>query len=46
MVLLLESMNDLKDDKGERVFPDRFIPFEDNPKIIGIVKEHFLPIQV
>lgn len=44
--LLLESINDLEDDKGERVFPDKFIPFEDKPKIIGIVKEHFFPIQV
>ena len=44
--LLLESINDSEDDNGQRLFPDIFLPFEDNPKIIGIVKEHFFPIQV
>lgn len=43
--LLLQSINDLEDKEGNRLFPDIFIPFEDSPRIIGVVKEHFLPIE-
>lgn len=44
--LLLESINDLEDKEGNRLFPNIFIPFEENPRIIGVVKEHFLPIEI
>lgn len=44
--LLLQSINDLEDEDGNRLFPDIFIPFEDNPRIIGVVKDHFLPIKI
>jgi hypothetical protein len=44
--LFLESINDLEDKEGNRLFPDIFISFEENPRIIGIVKEHFLPIEI
>ena len=42
---LLESLNDSVDNNGERIFPDIFLSFEDEPRIIGIVKEHFFPIE-
>lgn len=39
-------LNDTKDEGGNKLFPDIFLPFEENPRIIGVVKEHFFPVQI
>lgn len=43
--LLLESLNDARDEFGELLYPDIRIPFEYNPRIVGRVFEHFFPIE-
>lgn len=42
----LQSLNDTRDEDGNKLFPDIFLPFEENPRIIGVVKEHFFPVQI
>ena len=42
----LQSLNDTEDEEGNKLFPDIFLPFEDKPRIVGVVKEHFFPVQI
>lgn len=43
--LVLHSLNDSVDDYGNLIFPDKYIPLSDNPRIIGKVVDHFIPIE-
>lgn len=43
--LVLHSLNDSVDDYGNLLFPDKYIPLSDSPRIIGKVVEHFTPIE-
>jgi len=42
--LLLQSLNVCEDYNGERLFPDKKVPWEENPRIIGKVVAAFTPI--
>lgn len=43
--LVLHSLNDSVDDYGNLLFPDKYIPLSDSPRIIGKVVDHFTPIK-
>lgn len=43
--LVLHSLNDSVDDYGNLIFPDKYIPLSDSPRIIGKVVDHFTPIE-
>lgn len=42
--LVLHSLNDSIDGDGNLIFPDKYIPLSENPRIIGKVIDHFTPI--
>lgn len=43
--LVLHSLNDSIDGDGNLIFPDKYIPLSENPRIIGKVVDHFTPIK-
>ncbi|MFK4782006.1 XRE family transcriptional regulator [Lactococcus petauri] len=43
--LVLHSLNDSVDDYGNLIFPDKYIPLSDNPRIVGKIVDHFIPIE-
>lgn len=43
--LVLHSLNDSIDGDGNLIFPDKYIPLSENPRIIGKVVDHFTPIE-
>lgn len=43
--LVLHSLNDSIDDSGNLIFPDKYIPLSDKPRIIGKIIDHFIPIE-
>ena len=43
--LVLHSLNDSVDDYSNLLFPDKYIPLSDSPRIIGKVVDHFTPIE-
>lgn len=43
--LVLHSLNNSVDDSGNLIFLDKYIPLSDNPRIIGKVVDHFIPIE-
>ena len=43
--LVLHSLNDSIDADGNLIFPDKYIPLSENPRIIGKVVDHFTPIE-
>lgn len=43
--LVLHSLNDSIDGDGNLIFPDKYIPLSEKPRIIGKVVDHFTPIE-